>query len=159
MDPWSFIAIANGLLSEPSPHRMLWCWVKQVTWGNNKRLINLLNIYLLIFSQLSLDVHSLIWEDSGKKLWEWNGKLSTNFVVKTWVTPWTIYNWMSKVKQDCFVFALHWPVTGPENMYLPFNQSNAKLKPNKTYPHLCFSCPLGTWLIKVFSFFLTGCWD
>lgn len=34
----------------------------------NKRLINLLNIYLLIFYQLSLDVHSLIWEDSGKKL-------------------------------------------------------------------------------------------
>ena len=77
MDPWSFLAIANGLLSEPSPHRMLWCWVKQVTWGNNKRLINLLNIYLLIFYQLSLDVHSLIWEDSGKKLWELNGKLSS----------------------------------------------------------------------------------
>lgn len=57
-------------------------------------------------------------------------------VVKTSVTPKTIYNWMSKVKQDCFVFALHWPVTGPENMYLPFNQSNAKLKPNRTYPHL-----------------------
>ena len=43
-----------------------------------------------------------------------------------------IFNWVSKVFQDCCDFASPRSVIGPENARHSLNQSDAKLKPNTT---------------------------
>ena len=43
-----------------------------------------------------------------------------------------IFNWVSKVFQDCCDFASPHSVIGPENSRHSLNQSDAKLKPNTT---------------------------
>ena len=46
-----------------------------------------------------------------------------------------VFNWVSKVIQSYFGFALLYSMAGPNNSCLLFNQSNAKSKPILTWSH------------------------
>ena len=78
-----------------------------------------------------------------------------------------IFHLVLKPIQDCSVFASLRVVIGPSNSHHPFNQSDAKPKPIKTWSP-AFSRALGIWvsftlsshwLSRVFFFLLIGCWD
>ena len=80
---------------------------------------------------------------------------------------WESYYRVSKVNRNCIGFAFFRSVIGPENSRHSLNQSNAKLKPIKTWSP-AFSRALGSlldstlsshWFLGVFSFHVIGRYD
>ena len=78
-----------------------------------------------------------------------------------------IFNWESKVIQDCIGLTLLRSVIGPESLCHFFNQIDAKVTPIMTWPP-AFSRALGSLvvftssslrLVKIFSFLLIDCCD
>ena len=79
-----------------------------------------------------------------------NKLLSYDFTADIRTSVTAIFNWVSEVICDCIGFSFLRSVIGPENSHDFLNQSDAKLKPIRTWTP-AFSRALGSLVVFILS--------